>query len=122
MTVLVVQHKVRDFDAWKPVFDEDESRRRGYGAQRHWVYRTVEDPNDVVVAVEFPSVDAARSFVQDPGLRDAMERGGVQGEPHVHVKRSSDCRRAESTGSAGNRRTAAGAVASALVAASGRRG
>jgi hypothetical protein len=32
MTVLVVQHKVRDFDAWKPVFDEDESRRREHGA------------------------------------------------------------------------------------------
>jgi hypothetical protein len=81
MTVLVVQHKVRDFDAWKPVFDEDESRRREHGAQRHWLYRTVEDPNDVVVAVEFPSVDAARSFTQDPGLREAMQRGGVEGEP-----------------------------------------
>jgi heme-degrading monooxygenase HmoA len=68
------------------VFDEDESRRREHGAQRHWVYRTVEDPNDVVVAVEFPSVDAARAFVQDPGLRDAMGRGGVQGEPHVHLR------------------------------------
>jgi heme-degrading monooxygenase HmoA len=86
VTVLVVQHKVRDFDSWKPVFDDDESRRREHGAQRHWVYRTVEDPNDVVVAVEFPSADAARSFVQDPGLRDAMERGGVQGEPHVHAR------------------------------------
>ena len=67
MTVLVVQHKVRDFDAWKPVFDEDESRRREHGAQRHWLYRTVEDPNDVVVAVEFPSVDAAHSFSRIPG-------------------------------------------------------
>jgi hypothetical protein len=86
MTVLVVQHKVRDFDAWKLVFDEDESRRREHGAQRHWVYRTVEDPDDVVVAVEFPSVDAARSFVEDPGLREAMGRAGVQGEPHVHVR------------------------------------
>jgi hypothetical protein len=67
MTVLVVQHRVRDFDAWKPVFDEDESRRRDHGAQRHWLYRTVEDPNDVVVAVEFPSADAARSFTMTPG-------------------------------------------------------
>ena len=86
MTVLVVQHRVRDFDAWKPVFDEHESSRREHGAQRHWLYRTVEDPNDVVVAVEFPSVDAARSFTQDPGLREAMERGGVEGEPHVHLR------------------------------------
>ena len=86
MTVLVVQHKVRDFAVWKPVFDEDESRRRAHGAQRHWLYRTVEDPNDVVVAVEFPSPDAAKSFMQDRGLRDAMQRGGVEGEPHVHLR------------------------------------
>jgi hypothetical protein len=78
--------RVRDFDAWKLVFDEDESRRREHGARRHWVYRTVEDPDDVVVALEFPSVDAARSFVEEPGLRDAMGRAGVQGEPHVHVR------------------------------------
>jgi uncharacterized protein (DUF1330 family) len=86
MTGLVVRHKVRDFGARKLVFDEDESRRREHGAQRHWVYRTVDDPDDVVVAVEFPSVDAARSCVQDPGLRDAMGRAGVHYEPHVHVR------------------------------------
>jgi hypothetical protein len=86
MTVLVVQHRVRDFDAWKPVFDEDESRRREHGARRHWLYRTVEDPNDVVVAVEFPPADAARSFTQDPGLPEAMQRGGVEGEVHVHLR------------------------------------
>ena len=37
------------------------------------------------------------------------------------MKRSSDCRREESTGNAGNQRTAAGAIAAALVAADGGR-
>jgi hypothetical protein len=62
MTVLVVQHRVRDFGAWTPVFDEHESSRRAHGARRHWLYRTAEDPNDVVVAIEFPrSTRPARS-------------------------------------------------------------
>jgi hypothetical protein len=42
VTVLLVQHKVRDFDAWKPAFDEHEPVRRSHGAQRHWLYRTAE--------------------------------------------------------------------------------
>src|SRR5215218_2779233 len=86
VTVLVVQHKVRDFDAWKPVFDEDESRRRGHGAQRHWVYRTVEDPNDVVVAVEFPSAEAARSFMSYRRGRGGVERDVGQCERHVEAR------------------------------------
>jgi hypothetical protein len=86
MTVLVVHHRVRDFDAWKPVFDDHESSRREHGATRHWVYRTTDDPNDVVVAVEFPSPERARAFLDDPSLREAMQRGGVEGEPHVHMR------------------------------------
>jgi heme-degrading monooxygenase HmoA len=86
MTVLVVHHRVRDFDAWKPVFDEHETSRREHGARRHWVYRTADDPNDVIVAVEFVSAQDARAFLEDPSLREAMQRGGVEGEPEVHLR------------------------------------
>jgi hypothetical protein len=40
----------------------------------------------VVVAVEFPSVDAARSFVQDPGCAMRSSAAASQGEPHVHLR------------------------------------
>jgi heme-degrading monooxygenase HmoA len=86
MTVLVVHHRVRDFDAWKPVFDEHETSRREHRARRHWVYRTADDPNDVIVAVEFVSAEDARAFLEDPSLREAMQRGGVEGEPDVHLR------------------------------------
>lgn len=86
MAILVVQHRVRDFDAWKPVFDDHEKARRRHGAVRHWIYRDPNDPNDVVVAVEFPGPDAAREFLEDPSLAEAMSRAGVEGEPHVHIR------------------------------------
>ncbi len=86
MSVLVVHHRVRDFGAWKPAFDEYEASRREHGAVRHWMYRTVGDPNDVVVALEFRSEKDAREFVEDPSLREAMERGGVEGEPDIHFR------------------------------------
>jgi len=92
VTVLVLQHRVRDYDAWKPVFDEHEPTRREHGAERHWVYRTSEDPNEVVVAVEFPSEEQARAFLEDPGLREAMQQAGVEGEPHVHFREPVEAR------------------------------
>ena len=85
VTVLVVKHNVRDFGVWKSVFDEREPVRWWRGVRRHWLYRSAEDPDDVVVAIEFPSPEQARAYLQDPELRQAMQRGGVHGEPHIHL-------------------------------------
>lgn len=81
MVILVVHHRVADYDAWKLVFDEHEPVRRGHGELEHRVYRDIHDPNRVVVHNDFPSEDAARAFVADPSLKDAMARAGVEGEP-----------------------------------------
>ena len=81
----MVQHKVRDFSVWKSVFDEREPVRWWHGVRRHRIYRSAEDPDDVLVAIEFLSAEQATTYLQDPDLREAMQRGGVQGEPHIHL-------------------------------------
>jgi hypothetical protein len=85
MTTLVVRHHVRDYDAWKPVFDEHESARRQHGSTGHRLYTLGDDRNDVVIAIDFPSADAAQAFLADPGLREAMDRAGVEGEPQLMI-------------------------------------
>ena len=82
--ILLVQHRVREFDTWKPVFEQEGSIiRTRHGATRHWLYRSHDDPNDVVVSIEFPTEERARSFVADPSLKEEMGRAGVQGQPTV---------------------------------------
>jgi hypothetical protein len=81
--ILVVHHRVRDFDAWKPVFDEHEDVRRGHGQIEHRIYHTLGDRNTVVVHNDFPSEAAALAFRDDPSLPDAMARAGVEGEPGI---------------------------------------
>ena len=80
----MVQHKVRDFSEWKSAFDEREALRWWHGARRQWIYRSVEDPNDVLLAIEFLSPEQGTAYLQDPDLRETMQRGGVQGEPDIH--------------------------------------
>jgi hypothetical protein len=41
------------------------------------------DPDNVLVIHEFETVDEARSFFAGEGLRDAMQRAGVQGQPRI---------------------------------------
>ena len=81
MVTLVVFHHVRDYEGWKPVFDEHESVRRSHGELEHRIYRGVDNPNRVVVHNDFPSEDAARAFMADPSLPAAMESAGVTDEP-----------------------------------------
>jgi len=81
MITLVVHHRVRDYDAWKPVFDEHEGVRRSHGEVEHRIYRMRNDVNTVAIHNDFPSVDAARRLMADPSLKEAMARGGVEGEP-----------------------------------------
>jgi hypothetical protein len=84
--ILVVHHRVRDYAAWKQVFDGHEAVRVAHGARRHWVYRAPDDVNDLVVATEFGSREQAEAFLADPSLREAMGRAGIEGEPHVHLR------------------------------------
>jgi hypothetical protein len=81
---ILVQHRVRDFASWKPVFEEQGGLVRiRHRATGHRLYRSLDDPNEVVVSVEFPSEERARSFLADPALKEEMEQAGVQGQPSV---------------------------------------
>jgi len=81
--ILIVQHTVRDYDAWKPVFDEHEGVRVRYGCQGHTIYRDADDPNSLTLLFRYESRERADEFMRDPSLREAMERGGVISEPRV---------------------------------------
>ncbi len=81
--ILMLQHTVRDYDAWKPVFDEHESVRAKYGCLGHTIYREADKPNDLTVYMTYESRERAEGLMRDPSLAEAMERGGVISEPRA---------------------------------------
>ena len=82
---VIVQHHAKDFDQWKPVFDENGEVRRKHGGKGHRLYRTLEDPNTLVVVSEFESAEGAEAFIQDPKLKEAMDRAGVDVKPNIWI-------------------------------------
>lgn len=62
MPVLQIEHAVKDFDAWKAAFDGDPVGRERGGVRRYHVLRPVDDPNYVVVDLEFDSTGDAEAF------------------------------------------------------------
>ena len=74
---MLVDHRVADFDAWRKVYDEIRGWQHEHGVHFQQVLRHADDSNRVVVTHAFDSREAAEAFVNNPELREAMGRGGV---------------------------------------------
>jgi hypothetical protein len=83
MVRLFIRHNVADYETWRQVYDELDGRRRTMGVTAEAVYQSIDDPNDVTVWHDFETAQAAQAFASSPEQPDAMERGGVQGEPQT---------------------------------------
>ena len=81
MTTLFVRHQVSDFAQWKQAYDDFDAKRQKLGVSGQAVYQAADDPNNVTVTHDFPSLEAAQQFAGSDELRSAMERAGVAGEP-----------------------------------------
>ena len=84
MAYLIVHHQLEDYEKWKPVFDGHITARREYGSKGAQVLRSAQDPNEVMVIIEWESVEDARAFADSPGLREAMQRAGIVGRPDLY--------------------------------------
>ncbi len=84
MTHLLVRSKVEDYAKWKPVFDGMGAIRKAYGSKGGHVFRSADNPNEVVVLLEWDSVEKARQFAQSDDLRKAMQEAGVSDQPNIY--------------------------------------
>jgi len=83
MTIVRVIHHVRDFEAWKPVFDQHQAVREQHGAEGHALFRDSSDPNLITVVNRFATAEGAHAFAQHPSLPEAMQRAGVDSQPGI---------------------------------------
>jgi hypothetical protein len=75
MAFILTRLQVGDYDVWKPMFDTDGPGARR-AATRHRVFRNVDDPNEVFIQIEYPSLDdanAARDLLVASGVLDRFE-------------------------------------------------
>jgi quinol monooxygenase YgiN len=83
MTTMIVKHRVANYEAWKTVFEEMKPLRAQHGWISTRVLRDATDPNLVTVINHARDLDGIKRYGALPGLRAAMERGGVQGPPEL---------------------------------------
>jgi hypothetical protein len=64
MPTLHIEHAIVDFDLWRAAFDRFAEFRKQSGVLRHRIQRPVDDPQYVVIDLDFDTTDEAEAFVQ----------------------------------------------------------
>ena len=78
MTTVHIENTVGDFDAWKANFDKYERFRAELGVQSYRVSRSITEPNEVLVDLEFCDETAAQAFL--PKLEKIMSSPQAQAQ------------------------------------------
>ena len=65
MPILRIQHPVPSYEGWKAAFDSDPVGRERSGVRRYQILRPQDDPNYVMIDLEFDNAGKAEIFLRN---------------------------------------------------------
>ena len=80
---LTVHFKVRDFNTWRTSYNGHEKDRASAGITNGRVFRSPDDPNEVVILQDVADVSKARTWLTSNEMKLVMEKTGVIGAPNI---------------------------------------
>jgi hypothetical protein len=81
---LMVTHRVKDFDAWLKVYDEEGTiKRMEEGLIDRGMARSVDDPNMVTLVFAISDIDKAKAMISSEEQKKLMMEAGVEGVPEM---------------------------------------
>ena len=82
---LTLHFKVKDFNAWQTSYNGNEKNCTSAGITKSKVFRSVADPNDVLLLQDVADVSKARTWYSSSEMKSVMEKSGVVGSPNIRV-------------------------------------
>jgi ribosomal protein L35AE/L33A len=85
MPILQIEHPVPDFEGWKKAFDSDPAGRQQGGVRRYKISRRIDNPNFVIIDLEFDTLSEAETFLSS--LRNLWRsvEGKVMNNPQSRI-------------------------------------
>jgi ribosomal protein L35AE/L33A len=85
MIVLQIEHPVPDYNNWKKAFDNDPVNRKQSGVKRYKIFRQADNPNYVIVELEFDTPDEAKNLLAVLQQLWKQVEGKVMTEPKTRI-------------------------------------
>lgn len=87
MPTLHIEHPIHDFESWKAAFDRDPADRQQSGVRRYRVFRPIDDPNYILIDLDFDSASEAEAFLA--AMRDVWRSPqaapALKGSPQARI-------------------------------------
>ena len=80
---LTLHFNVKDFDTWRKSYNGTEKNRTSAGITNGKVFRSADNPNEVVILQDVADVAKARTWYGSSEMKTAMENSGVLGSPAI---------------------------------------
>lgn len=78
---LIAHFKVKDFSIWRTSYTGNEKNRVSAGITNEKVFRSPDNPNEVVILQDVSDMAKARTWLASDEMKTACEKSGVLGLP-----------------------------------------
>ena len=85
MYMLRIEHPVLNFDGWKKAFDSDPVGREKSGVRRYQILRSVDDPNYVMIDLEFDTASQAEALLAAMRVVWGRVEGTIMMNPQARI-------------------------------------
>jgi hypothetical protein len=85
MYMLRIEHPVPNYDGWKKAFDSDPVGREKSGVRRYQILRSVDDPNYVMIDLEFDTARQAEALLAAMRVVWGRVEGTIMTNPQVRI-------------------------------------
>lgn len=85
MTILHIEHPVPDYNGWKKAFDSDPVGREKSGVRRYQILRPINDPNYVMIDLEFDNPGQAEAVLAAMRAVWSRVEGTIMTNPQARI-------------------------------------
>lgn len=85
MYILHIEHPVPNYEGWKQAFDSDPVGRQKSGVRRYQISRAVDDPNYVMIDLEFDTVSQAEGLLAAMRVVWGRVEGTIMMSPKARI-------------------------------------
>lgn len=86
MEYVLIIHEVKDYEAWKTIFDEAASMRKEAGEQSYQVLKYDDNANKIVHFSQWSSIANAKAFFESPKLIEIRKKAGVKAPEFIYLE------------------------------------
>jgi hypothetical protein len=85
MYMLRIEHPVPNYEGWKQAFDSDPVGRQKSGVRRYRILQPVDDPNCVMIDLEFDTVSQAVALLAAMRVVWGRVEGTIMSNPQSRI-------------------------------------